>query len=368
MGREGGHGAGRALGGLGLVFAGGLALLGALGVLPAAAQRNAAPPAAETAAADPALIEGLRARYRRPEAIPFPAANPYSDAKYRLGHVLFFDPRLSGSNAMSCASCHNPSLGWEDGLRTARGEQANSLRRATQTLLNIAWSEPLMWDGRRDTLEEQALGPIEEPGEMNQPVPALIAELSAVPGYRALFAEAFGEPRVTPEGVAAALATFQRTIVSNLSPFDRWVTGDAAAMSPAAVRGFVLFNGRANCGACHDGWRFTDDSFHDIGLRSEDRGRGAAMPDVPLMQHAFKTPTLRNIAGRGPYMHDGSARTLREAILHYDTGFIDRPSLSPEMRRLNLSSAEVEDIVAFLHALTSEDDPIPTPALPTEEH
>jgi cytochrome c peroxidase len=327
-----------------------------------------APVAGDASLPDGATLEALRARYRRPDAIPFPRDNPYTDAKAQLGHVLFFDPRLSGSNSMSCASCHNPSLGWEDGMRTARGDRANPLRRATQTVLNVAWVEPLMWDGRKDSLEEQALGPVIDEGEMNQPIAELVAELAAIPGYRDLFRRAFGSDQVTERGIAAALATFQRTIVSNLSPFDRWVAGDATAMGADAVRGFVLFNGRANCAACHAGWRLTDDSFHDIGLSSGDIGRGAAMPEVPLMQHAFKTPTLRNIALRGPFMHDGSAATLREVVQHYDTGFVDRPSLSPEMRRLNLSAREVDDIVAFMRALTSADDPIAPPVLPTQEN
>jgi cytochrome c peroxidase len=312
-------------------------------------------------------LASLQALYRRPAAIPFPAANPYSDAKLRLGQALFFDPRLSRSNATSCASCHNPALGWEDGLRRARGDHANTLRRASPTILNLAWAEPLMWDGRKDSLEDQALGPVTDAGEMNQPLDELVAELGAVPGYRRMFGEAFGQELVTGEGIAAALATFERTIVSNLAPFDRWVAGDAQAISASAQNGFRLFNGKANCAACHSGWRLTDDSFHDIGLPSEDLGRGALMPDLPVMQHAFKTPTLRNVAQRAPYMHDGSVATMAEAIRHYDTGFIQRPSLSAEMRRLSLTDAEVADLVAFLRTLTSEDDPMPLPNLPANE-
>jgi cytochrome c peroxidase len=315
----------------------------------------------------PADPTALRAQYRRPDSIPFPRSNPFSDSKAHLGRVLFFDPRLSGSNTMSCASCHNPALGWEDGLPTGRGEAANILARSTPTILNIAWSEPLMWDGRADTLEDQALGPIEAGVEMNQPLASLIAELSAIPGYRRLFRDAFGREEITGPAIAQAIATFQRTVVSNLAPFDRWVRGDAHAIGADAQRGFALFNGRANCASCHSGWRLTDDSFHDIGLRSEDLGRGEHLPELPAMRHAFKTPTLRNIAARGPFMHDGSARTLHEAVRHYDAGFVERPSLSPEMRRLNLSPREVDDIVAFLRSLSSVDDPIHAPALPTED-
>ena len=344
-----------------------LAAVGAILVADARTEPRPAPqgPVAEAGAERP--LAAVRARYRRPDSIPFPRDNPYTDAKHRLGHALFFDPRLSGSDAMSCASCHNPALGWEDGLRTGRGEAANTLGRATPTVLNLAWAELLMWDGRKETLEEQALGPIEAGVEMNQSLPALVAELSAIPGYRRMFRDAFGKDDVTPAGIAQAIATFERTIVSNLAPFDRWVMGEEGAIDEAARRGFVLFNGRANCAACHSGWRFTDDGFHDIGLQSGDIGRAEHLPEVPAMRHAFKTPTLRNVALRGPYMHDGSARTLRDTIVHYDTGFVERPSLSPEMRRLGLSQPDVEDLVAFLRTLTSEDDPIPVPVLPTEE-
>ncbi|QQP93984.1 c-type cytochrome (plasmid) [Skermanella sp. TT6] len=319
---------------------------------------------AAAAADDPG---DLKAQYRRPNEIPFPADNPYSDAKAALGHVLFFDPRLSGSNTASCASCHNPALGWEDGLPVATGDGAKSLERASPTILNLAWAEPLMWDGRKDTLEEQATGPIEAAGEMNQPIASLVAELSDIPAYRRLFREAFGSETISGAAIARALATFERTIVSNKAPFDRWIEGDEGAIPEEAKQGFALFNGKANCAACHSGWRFTDDSFHDIGLNSADPGRGALLPDIPVMRHAFKTPTLRNVATREPFMHDGSAATLRDVIVHYDTGFVERPSLSPEMRRLGLTPGETEALLAFLRTLTSEDDPIPAPTLPTKE-
>ena len=182
-----------------------------------------------------------------------------------------------------------------------------------------------------------------------------------------MFREAFGSETISGPAIAQALATFERTIVSNRAPFDRWIDGDDTAIDEQARQGFALFNGKANCAACHSGWRFTDDSFHDIGLKSADIGRGAFLPDLPVMQHAFKTPTLRNIATREPFMHDGSAATLRDVLAHYDTGFTERPSLSPEMRRLGLTAQETEALLAFLRTLTSTDDPIPVPALPTKE-
>jgi cytochrome c peroxidase len=309
----------------------------------------------------------LIARYRRPAAVPFPANNPYSDDKAALGRALFFDPRLSGSNAMSCASCHNPALGFEDGLPTAKGAGGRPLQRATPTILNLAWAELLMWDGREESLEDQTVGPIASPDEMNQPVAGLVEELSGIPGYRRLFREAFGSEEVNAARIAQALATFERTVVSGEAPFDRWVLGDEAAIGEGAKRGFALFNGKAGCAACHSSWRFTDDGFHDVGLASEDEGRGAHVPSVLALSRAFKTPTLRDVAARAPYMHDGSIRTLRGVVRHYVDGYVERPSLSPDIRRLDLSDRDVDDLVAFMETLTGRGGPISAPALPTTE-
>jgi cytochrome c peroxidase len=246
------------------------------------------------------------------------------------------------------------------------GAGAKILGRHTPTILNLAWTEPLMWDGRKETLEDQALGPIEAAVEMNMPVAKVVERLRAIDGYRPLFAAAFPDRKgeISGETIGMAIATFERTIVSNKAPFDLWIEGKEDAIGDAAKRGFRLFNGKANCAACHSGWRFTDDGFHDIGLASPDTGRAQIVPDVPQLKHAFKTPGLRNIAERAPYMHDGSVASLAETIRHYDTGFIDRESLSPNMRRLGLNAREVDDLVAFLLTLSSKDDPIPVPALP----
>jgi len=323
--------------------------------------------AREAGAVELSQLDTLKQTYHRPASIPFPKDNPYTDAKADLGHTLFFDPRLSGAKTMSCASCHNPALGWKDGLGHGVGHDAKPLSRATPTLLNLAWADLLMWDGRKNDLEDQATGPIEAPASMNQPMPELLVELAEMPGYRKLFREAFGRDDITKFNLAQALATFERTLVSNKAPFDRWIDGDEAAIGEAAKRGFVVFNGKGNCAACHSGWRFTDDGFHDIGLESEHAGRGAEVPDEPLLQHAFKTPTLRNIDQRAPYMHDGSSASLREVVIHYDTGFVRRPSLSPEIHRLGLTETEIADLAEFMHTLTSRDDPISIPVLPTKE-
>ncbi len=325
---------------------------------------------AGSASTDPngtTVLADLMEKYRRPTEIPFPASNPYSDAKAELGRVLFFDPRLSGPGTHSCASCHNPGLGWRDGLTFGVGHDAQGLPRATPTIVDLAWGASMMWDGRKDGLEDQATSPIETVTEMNLSLPDMEARLAALPAYRHMFQAAFEETNVTAPKVAQALATYERTLVSNEAPFDRWIRGDAKAIGEDAKRGFGLFNGRANCGSCHSGWRFTDDGFHDVGLPGSDLGRGAIIPGEPTLERAFKTPTLRNVDTRAPYMHDGSLRTLADVMAHYDTGFIERPSLAPEMHHLDLTPNEIRDVIAFLHTLTSRDDPVVIPTLPVLE-
>jgi len=161
------------------------------------------------------------------------------------------------------------------------------------------------------------------------------------------------------------LATFERTIVSGDAPFDRWIHGDEAAISAAAKRGFALFNGKANCAVCHSGWTFTDAAFHDIGVaKDDDLGRGRLFPSSVKLQHAFKTPTLRDVARRAPYMHDGSVASLAGVIELYDRGGIDRPSRDNDIRPLNLQSREKADLIAFLNTLSDTPKPYPLPNLP----
>lgn len=302
--------------------------------------------------------------YHRPDAIPSPDDNPTTAEKVHLGKMLFFDPRLSGSGAMSCASCHNPSLGWQDGLPLGVGDKGAALGRHTPTILNLAWSGPMFWDGRAETLEAQAAGPMMSSAEMNGNASQLVAMLQSIPVYRDGLAKAYPEDGASIASAAKAIAAYERTIVSGTAPFDRWIKGDESAVSDAAKRGFALFNTKANCAACHGSWRFTDDGFHDIGLASTDLGRGKVLPGVTVLEHAFKTPTLRNIAERGPYMHDGSLPTLEAVIDHYDHGFVKRPSLSDSIYPLHLSADEKADLVAFLRTLTSHDEPVTMPALP----
>lgn len=315
-------------------------------------------------ATEPGSRAEWQKNYRRPAEIPFPKNNPYSDAKAKLGRVLFFDPILSGANVRSCSTCHNPGLSWGDGQARAVGEAQKPLALRSPTLLNVAWVPKLGWDGHFRNLESVAMGPITGAGNMNLPEKDMIGRLKAIPGYVDAFDAAFGEGEITRQKIEFALATFERSIVSSEAPFDRWIGGDNNAISEPAKRGFDLFNSKANCSACHSGWAFTDSSFHDIGTSKTDIGRGKLFPTSLKLQYAFKTPTLRDVARRAPYMHDGSIATLAEVVDLYDHGGIDRPSRSEDIRPLNLTKTEKADLIAFLQTLNSAAEPYPLPALP----
>lgn len=307
-----------------------------------------------SAAAETSADATARASYRRPAAIPFPDRNPYTVPKAALGERLFFDALLSKSRTRSCATCHNPSLSWGDGLARAVGEDPSGLPLRAPTLIDVAFTEPLGWDGKFKTLEAVTFGPITGRPNMNLTESELIARLSAIPAYADAFAAAFGDGAITRPRIEAALATFERTIVAGEAPFDRWIMGDATSVSAAAKRGFEIFNGKAHCSNCHSGPSFTDGSFHDIGVaRNDDVGRGRLFPTSQKLRYAFKTPTLRDVARRAPYMHDGSVATLEEVIELYDKGGIDRPSRSPSIKPLSLTESEKADLIAFLQTLTA---------------
>lgn len=305
--------------------------------------------------------------YLRPKAVPEPKDNMTTPARVELGKSLFFDPRLSGSKWISCATCHNPALGWSDGLPTAIGHGMKVLGRATPTILNGAYQEFQFWDGRAQTLEQQALSPIQADVEMAGNLDDLIKTLNEIPEYQQMFAAAYPKDGITIDTIAKAIAVFERTIVSTESPFDRWLKGNKKAMDESAQRGFALFKGKANCAACHSGFNFTDNGFHNVGLGVEsDEGRYKVKP-VKVLKGAFKTPTLRDVALTAPYMHNGQLKTLAEVVEHYNTG--GKPSfgnLDPNMKALDLSDEEKKDLVAFMKALTGEPMKITVPQLPVK--
>jgi cytochrome c peroxidase len=309
-------------------------------------------------------IDGMKAEYRRPALIPFPDENRFTPAKAALGKTLYFDPRLSAASSVSCASCHSPGFGWGDGMALGSGNDTARLARRSPTVVNSAWGEVFMWDGRAASLEQQALGPIQSAYEMNMPIDRLMRRLASIGEYRLLFTSTFPGRGITPATLAEALATYERTIVSERSPFDAWIEGDAHAISEQAKRGFAIFNTKGRCSSCHEGWNFTNDGFHDIGLPGADIGRAALLPKIPGMAHAFKTPGLREIERRGPYMHDGSIATLEGVIEHYDGGGVDRPTRSELIGPLGLEAQEKADLIAFLKTLTGSPSPTMMPVFP----
>jgi cytochrome c peroxidase len=304
--------------------------------------------------------------WRRPESAPAPADNQVTPGRIELGRALFFDPRLSAKGAMSCASCHNPALGWADGRPTAVGHDMKILGRATPTIVNAAFNPLQMWDGRKASLEAQALGPFESTDEQNLPLHELEERVRAIPGYVTQFEQAYPGEGVTRTTIAKAIATFERTILSHEAPFDRWRAGDATALNASAKRGFDLFNGKAGCALCHQGFNFTDNGFHNIGLRQQgepDIGR-FAHKKVAVLKGAFKTPTLRDIALTAPYMHDGSYVTLAEVVEHYVRGGDVRVNLDANMKPLQLDEQDKRDLVEFMNSLTSAPRAVTVPTLP----
>ncbi|NCQ29315.1 MAG: cytochrome-c peroxidase [Armatimonadetes bacterium] len=297
---------------------------------------------------------------------PVPPGNPQSEAKIQLGKQLYFEKRLSFDNTVSCASCHDPKAGWADPRQFSEGVDHAKGGRNAPTVLNSAHYQFQFWDGRAGSLEKQALGPIQNPVEMKMTMPLALDRLQGIPGYVKAFQEVFGGAP-SDETVAKAIAAFERTVISRNSPFDRYLAGDTAAMSPAAVRGMKLFNGKAPCSPCHTGPSFTDSKFHNLGI-----GAGATEPDVgrfkvtnnPQDYGAFKTPTLRSVALTAPYLHDGSERTLEAVVEFYNRGGNRNPNLAPLMLPLRLTQSEKSALVAFLEALTGEDLGITEPALP----
>jgi len=299
-----------------------------------------------------------------PNRVPEPGNNKQSPQRVKLGKMLFFDPRLSGSNWISCATCHNPALGWSDGLPTAIGNGMGVLPRSTPSIVNTAFNNSQMWDGRFHTLEEQAAGPIEAPGEMNGHMDQILVKLKSISGYVQEFDKAYPGEGISKETVTKAIASFERTIISQASPFDEWTHGNQAAISISAQRGFKLFVNKAKCVACHQGPNFTDDGFHNIGLKgSQDDGRYARVP-IKVSKGAFKTPTLRDVALTAPYMHNGTYRTLEEVVDHYDRGGDNKENLDPNIKPLQLTTQEKKDLVQFMKTLSGKQVAITVPRLP----
>jgi cytochrome c peroxidase len=309
--------------------------------------------------ASPAEIAAMQREYRRPP--PRPIEN---QALVDLGRDLFFAPQLSASGKTSCATCHFAELGWGVTDARSRNDSGKLTSRKSQPLIGIghAGDAPVGWDGRNASLEAQAKSSIATGSmsmrETQAPVKVEVIEerIRSDRAYVAKFEAALPGVPINIDSIAKAIAVFERTLEPGTAPFDRWIAGDEQAISESAKRGFVLFNGKGNCSACHSGWRFTDDKFHDIGTTTTDRGRGTVEKNDELMQFAFKTPTLRSVALRPPYMHNASSATLVDVMKHYEKGGIERPSRSPMMMPIELSDQERGDLIAFLESLTGVEE------------
>ncbi len=300
--------------------------------------------------------------------VPTLKDNPLTTGKIELGKLLYFDPRLSRDNTVSCASCHDPEKGWSNGAAVATGIGGQKGGRSAPTIINAAYSRFQFWDGRADFVEGQALGPIQNPIEMDLTLDEMVERLQGIAGYRERFQDVFGG-QITAENVARAIAAFERTILSGNAPYDRFKAGDENALSEAAQRGRKLFFGKAQCSACHAGPNFSDGGFHNIGVginnENPDLGR-MALSNLLGDRGSFKTPTLREIARTAPYMHDGSLATLEEVVEYYNKGGTPNPQLDEEIFPLKLTEAEKADLVTFLkEGLSSPDYPlVAPPALP----
>jgi cytochrome c peroxidase len=298
--------------------------------------------------------------------MPIPADNPQSNAKVNLGRQLYFDGRLSANNEISCATCHDPKTGWAGHDATDTGVGGRVGNRNSGTIVNSGYMKYQFWDGRAASLEEQALGPIHNPVEMGETLENVVRKLNAIPGYKRQFQEVFHSD-VTTDGIAKAIAAFERTIVSGPSPYDRFVEGDKKALSAEALRGMEIFNGKGTCVACHNGPLFSDQSFHNLGIGMDavnpDVGREAVTKDQKD-RGKFKTPGLRNVANTYPYMHDGQTPTLEAVIELHNKGGIPNSNLDPLIKPLGLTDAEKKDLVSFLKSLTGSEPALNAPKLP----
>lgn len=284
-----------------------------------------------------ALAAGLTVPLGLDTYIPAPEDNPITAEKAALGRDLFRDPILSRDRTISCATCHEADRAFTDARPLARGVDGRTGDRRTPTIINRAFGKRFFWDGRTSTLEEQVLQPVSNPKEMDLSLDEAVQRLRTST-YADRFSQIFGRP-VTKDDTSKAIATFVRTILSGDSPYDKYVAGERSALSVEAQLGLKLFRGKAGCIRCHVGGNFTDERLHRTGA-------GTRNTDV-----AFKTPTLRDVALRAPYMHDGSIATLEDVIDFYNKGPQKDAKLDPDMQPLNLSDLEKKALKSFLHSL-----------------
>ncbi len=289
--------------------------------------------------------------------VQFPKDNPYTPEKAALGKLLYFDPRLSADNSVSCASCHSPEFAFTDGKAVSSGIKAQKGGRSAPTVINRAYGLNQFWDGRAKTLEEQAGGPLQNSIEMGNTHEGVVKSIRGIAGYRPLFAKAFGSDEINIDLTTKAIATYERTVLSGNSAYDRYKAGNKRALNAAQVRGMDIYFNKAKCDQCHEGVNFTLNSYNNLGVGTDKPVPDAGRHDVTKNDAdwgSFKTPTLRDIARTAPYMHDGSLATLEAVVDFYNEGGIKNKNLDEKIKPLNLSKAEQTDLVAFLKSLNGE--------------
>jgi cytochrome c peroxidase len=289
--------------------------------------------------------------------VPWPEDNSYSPVRVELGKILFFDGRLSANGQVSCAFCHEPSHAFSGSTPVSSGVDGKFGVRHTPTLINRAWGKSQFWDGRAPTLESQVVVPITNPDEMGMTADQVVERLQNIKGYAALFGAAFGDPAITFDRIAKAIASFERTIVSGDSAYDRYIAGDKSALTKQQKAGLNFFNGKGECAECHSGPNFTTEKFANLGI-----GMDQANPDPGLEAITkkrgdfgkFKVPTLRDLAHRGPYMHDGRSKTLDEVLDLYAKGGLPNPHLDTRLAPFYMDEETKQDLLAFLDALNGQ--------------
>jgi cytochrome c peroxidase len=304
------------------------------------------------------------------DSMPYPADNIPTASKKDLGKMLFFDPRLSVSGQIACASCHEPQLGWGDGKRVANGHDRKTGNRNSMSLLNVGFYKTYFWDGRAHSLEDQARFPVKDHLEMNLEVKTMEKKIKSYKGYEPLFEKAFGSKEINLDKIFKAIATFERSIVSPPSRFDNFIKGKAEVLKDEEILGLHLFRTKAGCINCHNTPFFSDNKFHNDGQtlfasESEDLGRYNVTGKIEDVGK-FKTPSLRETSNTGPWMHHGNFPSLKDVVFFYDKGNPspiqkkykgDRDSLLPKtdlmLKKLNLTKKEVEALVAFMQSITT---------------
>jgi cytochrome c peroxidase len=285
-----------------------------------------------------------------------------------LGKVLFFDPRLSGSGNISCATCHQPALSWSDGKERSVGHEGQLNKRNAPSLQNVWFYKKLFWDGRSHSLEDQAFAPINSESEMHGDMRELPFKLRQIKGYAGLFKTAFGDAVINPDRIAEALAVFQRTIISRRSTFDVFLSGKKYALSNSEIRGLHLFRTKARCMNCHNGPLFSDNGFHNNGFHLN--GNPENDKGLYHVTHLdgdigkFKTPSLRDVMKTGPWMHNGQTKTMIDLIEHYNKGAEGNGGSDRLVKTIFLNNKEKADLLAFLNAISSSPFEFNKPVLP----